>query len=152
MRIDKVRRTRGQRYIHTFNKRMFTEALHSADIYYTLNGILGRGDEIDVARVHKARMLLLLLETSIIHWMASWPAETNRCRSCPQDKHLLLLCVKNVYASRRIHNSGMPPRCSIRSLYSILVVRLSRSSCLYLCILGWCRRGMGMNSPVELTC
>ena len=32
----------------------------------------------------------------------------------------------------------------IRSLYSILVVRISRSSCLYLCIPVWCRRGMGL--------
>ena len=36
-----------------------------------------------------------------------------------------------------------------RSLYSILLVRLSRSSCLYLCIPGWCRRGMGLgDAPI----
>ena len=35
------------------------------------------------------------------------------------------------------------PVLSIRSLYFILVVRLSRFSCLYLYIPGWCRRGKG---------
>ena len=37
----------------------------------------------------------------------------------------------------------------VRSLYSILVVRISRSSCLYLCIPGWCHRGMGVgDAPI----
>ena len=37
----------------------------------------------------------------------------------------------------------------IRSLYSILVVCLSWSSCLNLCIPGWCRRGMGLgDAPI----
>ena len=37
----------------------------------------------------------------------------------------------------------------IRSLYSVLVVRLSRSSCLHLCIPGWCPRGMGLgDAPI----
>ena len=34
----------------------------------------------------------------------------------------------------------------IRSLSSILVAYLSRSSCLYLCIPGWSRRGVGLGS------